>query len=122
MKIQVTINGVDYTPYTILPIKWNELLDERLDERRLSLRNTNIKLFPIGATVVVSIDSASVRFIVGADESTERPAGSGLYDHELSIIEPVKETEGVVVGTVTFTNSLGRTYTANQVKVEPVKE
>ncbi len=122
MKIQVTINGVDYTPYTILPIKWNELLDERLDERRLSLRNTNIKLFPIGATVVVSIDSASVRFIVGADESTERPAGSGLYDHELSIIEPVKETEGVVVGTVTFTNSLGRTYTAYQVEVEPVKE
>lgn len=122
MKIQVTINGVDHTQHTALPIKRNELLDERLDEGRLSLRNTKVKLFPIGATVVISVDDASVRFIVGADETTERPAGSGLYDHELSVIEQVKDSEGVVVGALTFTNSLGRTYTDNQVEVEPTYE
>lgn len=86
------------------------------------MRNTNVKLFPIGATVIISVDGASVQSIVGADESTERPAGSGLYDHELSVIEQVKESEGVVVGALTFTNSLGRTYTDNQIKVEPVYE
>ena len=119
MAVSVTINGIDYTANAALPIKWSGLLDERLDEGRLSLKHVDVDIFPIGSTV--SIDS-ELDFVVASDEASESPCGGGLFNHELSLIEPTKLLEGIIVETLTFQNSLGRTYTSNQVKVEPVYE
>lgn len=119
---KIMIDGVDYAPHTALPVKWNALLDERLDEGRLSIRHINVKRIRIGATVDIAVGDTSQGFIVSADESTEVPVGSGFYDHELSLIEPTKELEGIVVETLSFTNSLGRSYASNPIKVEPVYE
>ena len=41
----VYINGRNLTHYTILPLKWGNLLDERLDEMHLSLRRCPIETF-----------------------------------------------------------------------------
>lgn len=110
MNISFAIDGVDYTPNLILPIKWNALLDERLDEGRVSLRNTSVSLFRIGAPVAITVENKTIDFIVSADESMEIPVGSGMYNHELSIIEPTKILEGIIVESLTFINNLGRTY------------
>ena len=106
MNISFTVDGVDYTPNLILPIKWNALLDERLDEGRVSLRNTSVSLFRIGAPVAITVENKTIDFIVSADESSEIPVGSGMYNHELSIIEPTKILEGIIVENLTFTNIL----------------
>lgn len=37
-KYSVTINGVDYTKYAVYPLKWGNLLDERLDEAYVTLK------------------------------------------------------------------------------------
>lgn len=108
MQIQILIDGKDAR--VALPVKWNTLLDERLDESRLSLRNEQTKLYRIGAPVSIRVNNTQKDFIISADESKEIPAGSGRYDHELSLIEPTKILEGIIVESLTFTNNLGRTY------------
>lgn len=123
MQIKLIIDGVDYTQHLALPVKWNALLDERLDEGRMSLRHIKKDLFRIGAEVRLDLgDGSDMDFIVSEDEATEIPCGSGYYNHELMLIEPTKILERIPVETLTFTNSLGRTYTGNPVKVEPTYE
>lgn len=113
MDLTITIDGVDYTQHTALPVKWNALLDERLDEGRLSLHHTQKDLFRIGAEVFIN----DMGFVIAEDEAVETPPGSGFYNHELILIEPTKELEGIVVESLTFTNNLGRTY-ENVVKID----
>ena len=118
MQFQILINGIDTR--VALPVKWNALLDERLDEGRLSLRHETTKLYPIGAPVSIKVNDTQKNFIISADESTEVPVGSGYYNHELSIIEPTKILEGIVVESLTFTNNLGRTYVGEPKYAVPI--
>lgn len=126
MTIKVIIGGKDYTKHTILPIKWNALLNERLDEARLSLRQTPKHIFDIGALVEIQITQSDkthiLNFIISADTSTEIPPGSKNYNHELCLIEPTKMLEGIVVETLTFKNPLGRAYASNPIKAVPQYE
>ena len=118
MQFQILIDGNDTR--VALPIKWNALLDERLDEGRLSLRHQQIKLYRIGAPVSITVNNTQRDLIISADESTEVPAGSGFYNHELSLIEPTKLLEGIVVESLTFTNNLGRTYVGDPKNAIPI--
>lgn len=116
----ILIDGQDYTAHVPLPIKWNDLLDERLDESVMSVHSVPMDIFPIGAEVSIEAGEISLGFIIAADEAKEIPAGSGKYDHDLTLIEATKSLEGVVLETLTSTNALGRYYTDTPVKVEPV--
>lgn len=125
--IQVTIGGKDATKNIPLPAKWNSMLDERLDEGRLSIRHAKTPLFQPLTPVEISLTSkkgvtTTRSFLVSADESTETPAGSGYHNHELSLIEQTKELEGIIVDALTYTNDLGRNYTDNPTKAEPIYE
>lgn len=120
MDIKIMIDGKDASPKTALPIKWNELLDERLDEGRLSIRYARTRMFPIGSPVTITVDDVERNFIVSADEATEIPVGSNHYNHELSIIEPTKLLEGILVENLTFTNGLGRVYSGKQLTAERI--
>ncbi len=112
----------------MLPIKWNRLLDERLDEGHLSLKSVKKGVFLPLTPVALSLgitgkpDTETLDFLVAADQSSENPPGSGQYDHELTIIEPTKLPERITSETLSFQNSLGRTYTVDAVEAEPVYE
>lgn len=126
--ISIKIDKREYNNRVPLPIKWNQMLDERLDEAVISVHSTDVELFPIGAEVNISVtDDAGKKqldldFVVAADESKEIPVGSGKYDHDLTLIEPTKILEGIVSEALTFTNALGRYYTVNPVKAKHVYE
>ena len=124
-KAAVYIDGINLTPFTVMPIKWGNLLDERLDEAYISLRHCPIENFkpltPVeirfsnrlyfGSTTV-DTQNETKKYVVANDTGAqENPAGSGLYDHDLYIIEMTKLLECIVVDTITFTNDLGRNYT-----------
>lgn len=114
----ITIDGEDYTKHIPMPIKWSALLDERLDEGRISLKRTKTELFqPMTDVVIRFTDKKGVvtekTFIVSLDEATEIPVGSGYYNHEISLIEETKKLEGIIIEPITYTNDLGRTYTNN---------
>lgn len=121
----ISIDGTDYTEYIPMPFKWSSLLDERLDEGRMSMRHCPVPLFaPMSEVKIMLSDknntAAEKVFLVSADDSTEAPAGSGYYNHEIMLIEETKKLEGIIIDSLTFTNSLGRTYTNNAKPSEPV--
>lgn len=128
----VYVNGINLTPFVVMPLKWGNFLDEQLDEMYLSLRHSpfdNIKpLTPVeihlknrlywGSTTVETKKRVK-RFIVANDNAEESPVGSKRYNHDLYLIEVTKIAECVVVDTITFTNDLGRNYTGEPSVVTP---
>ena len=132
----VYINGRNLTHYTVLPLKWGNLLDERLDEMYLSLRRCPIETFkPLTPAEIhysntlsfggetVDTQTNVIRYIVANDSgAVESPVGSGRWNHDLYIIELTKYLECIVVDTNTITNDLGRTYTGAASNVSPVIE
>lgn len=55
-------------------------------------------------------ETKKVIFMVASDNAIEQPVGSGLYNHEIYLIEATKITEGYIGESITFTNSLGSGY------------
>lgn len=128
----VYINGINYTHYVVMPLKWGNFLDEQLDETIITLRRSKKKVFPPLTPVEVRLtnelywgnvtdktNTEVKQFVVANDSVTEVPNGKGLFDHELSLIELTKVLECIVVDTCTFTNDLGRNYTKNATTVDP---
>lgn len=118
ITFQVLIGGKDYTNNTPFPIKWSSLLDERLDECRISLKYCKAEIFtPLTPVQIILHDQKDrervLNFVVASDDAQELPVGSGRYNHELMLIEQTKILEGIVVDALTFTNDLGRSYTEN---------
>lgn len=132
-NVAIWIDGINRTPNLVLPLKYGNFLDERLDECNVSLRLideedfspltpveitiTNKQIF--GSRVTETVEE-TLYYIVANDDATEVILGEGIYNHELYCIEVTKIAECVVVDTLTFTNDLGRVYTDNATKVIPI--
>lgn len=130
----IYINGINLTAFTVMPLKWGNFLDERLDEMYIALRHCPFENFkpltPVeihfsnelyfGSTTVDSQTNIKRYLIADDQNATENPVGSGLYDHDLYIIEVTKLLECIAVDTNTITNDLGRNYTNNAPPVTPV--
>lgn len=118
-KFKVTINAIDYTSHTIYPLKWGELLDERLDEAYFTLKfiDKAVPFQPLDK-VSISINDGTkiVNYYVANDKVDNNPVGSNLYTHTLYVIEETKFLEAFICDTLTFRNALlnrfGETYEA----------
>lgn len=124
-KISITIDGTDYSKHIVFPVKWNDLLDERLDEARISLKAIQQEVFQPLLPVTITLtdfegNTKQLDYVISSNFSKELPPGSGLYDHEFVLIEQTKILEGFLVDTMTFTNDLGRNYTNAAVKSTPI--
>lgn len=129
----IYINGINLTAFVVQPLKWGNLLDERLDEMFLSLRHCPFENFKPLTPVEIHFSNALVfgsttidtqtdvkRYIVADDQNaTENPNGSGLYNHDLYVIELTKLLECIAVDTNTITNSMGRVFTDNAKQIIP---
>lgn len=141
--VALYIDGINRTSNMVMPFKWGNFLDERLDECHISLRAIQRKkifqpLTPVeiqlnneiywGSGVHRVTESKRERtkyYIVANDSVTETQVGANLYNHELDLIEVTKIAECFVVDTITFTNDIvGRDYTNNIEisKAQPVYE
>lgn len=136
--VKVFINGINVTSKTVLPLKYGNFLDERLDECQLSLRGVKRASFSPLSTVeirltateyygnfkgrhsVVKTDNAVKNYLIADDSAEEVRAGSGVFNHDIYLIEVTKAAECHVVDTLTYTNDLGRTYTSTSDFAEPV--
>lgn len=123
----VYIDGINYTSKLVLPVKLSFMLDESLDEAIITLKHVKKAVFQpltpveirVGNNVawqkkLASSESGTYYFVVASDAAEESPVGSGLYDHELALVEVTKIAECIVVDTNTVTNDIGRVYTDNQ--------
>jgi hypothetical protein len=116
-KIQVLIDGTDYTNHVPFSFKWSALLDEQLDEATLELIRVSIENFEPLVNVTVKIwnesDTTKVithNFLIANDEAHELPVGSGKYNHTLYLIEETKYLEGFIVRSHGYVNALNNYY------------
>ena len=115
-KIKLYINGQDYSNNVPFPFKWQELLDEQLDEGSFSLLQVTEKVFKPLTDIKVIITNENnetlkeIDFLVSNDKAEEIPSGSSKYNHEIYVIELTKWLEGFMCRSVGFTNSLGKYY------------
>ena len=115
LKIETaTDEYTDYTANAVFPFKLSKLLDEQLDEATASVLRADIASFKPFAKCVITItheaESKSTTFFISADNVTETPAGSGKYNHELSLIEETKWFERFIVPSTSFINPVKRVY------------
>lgn len=93
----------------VFPFRFAELLDERLDEAYVDFYNRVEFYEPLTeAKIEIYQDNKladTLYFVVGNDNSTEYPAGSGIYKHSVYLIERTKLLDGIVCSSLTFTNS-----------------
>ena len=99
----------------VFPLSIGNYLDERLDEAYVTFfsEDENYKPTEIFKVVVNDSPTYTYYFVVGNDEATETPNGSGIYKHTLFLLEPTKLTEGILCPSLTFTNDLGQMYLDN---------
>lgn len=119
-SFSIVINGTDVTAYCPFPPKTESLLDERLDMARIDLAGYPGGVFPYMAEAEITFTdytgaSQTVYYLVSADYIFETPVGSGLYDHNIDLIEETKYLECFLVDTQTYTNRLARNYEAAEV-------
>lgn len=97
----------------VFPFSWGELLDERLDEAYITVydskEQTYKRLSELEITITTNLNtkieaSKAYYFIIASDNSVELPIGSGLYKHEIYLIERTKLLEGIHCSSITFTN------------------
>ena len=79
----------------VTPLTTEDLLDEALDQAFLVIANTNAELIEPTTEVKLVISQSGKApvtkyYIVGDDESTETPIGTGFYTHNLTLIERTK--------------------------------
>ena len=134
-KYDVFIDGILYTYYAVMPLKGANLLDERLDECYLSLRNVPKEVFQPLTPVKIVIHNKihfndniyrqyekTLYFVIANDNNVvERPIGSGKYSHDLYLVETTKVAECIIVDSLTFTNDLGRLFNTASTAVAPVE-
>lgn len=126
-KVNITINNIDFTKYLIYPIKWANLLDERLDEAYITLKFVPktlqaLPFYPLQKVQLQFIsdtEQVTRTYIVAQDNANENPNGEDFLTHNLYIIEETKELEGFLCDSLTFRNALvnryGKKYTINAV-------
>ena len=112
---KIEIGGTDYTSAVPFPIKWQDLLDEQLDEATLTLLQVPKDNFKPLTDVKITIYNNktakhTLNMLVLSDKADETPSGSGKYNHEIALIEMTKWLEGFMVRSHGYVNSLGKIY------------
>ena len=130
IEIEVYIDGVRYQNAAVYPFNFQDVLDETLDSATLTLDRVPQEVFEVLTEVQVVIKSngslgaqeLSTDWLVSHDDSYESPVGSGLYRHDLSLIELTKYLEGFICDSITVTHPGGNVYAKTVYPVEPKKE
>lgn len=128
-KVFIEIDGqmADYTEQVPFPIKWSNLLDERLDEATISVLRTDVEIFHPMTRVRIYVfnendpdNGHTLNMLVSQDRAAQKfIQGQYVWNHDLVLIEETKLLEGFVCRSQGYVNSLGRDYERGTYKVEP---
>ena len=102
-------NGEYQTWHNIVyPVKYGKMLDEQLDYASISLFQIKKANFSPLTKARLEIENNGntevIPYLIANDKATESPVGSGVYNHDLTLIEYTKFLEGFIVDNLCFTN------------------
>lgn len=131
--VSVYIDGINRTDKLLASSTGSNVLDEVLDEGVIRLRYVKKAKFSPLLPVEIHVTNALIRkgktvdtqetvyyYLIAGDSAEESPNGSGLYNHDIALVECTKLAECIVCDTQTVTNTLGRVYTDYAYLSEPV--
>lgn len=125
-RFRVFVDGKNVTKRVPFPVKWANLLDERLDEARITVQSLSDKLIepltPVDIYMEYDGTMIEKHFLVATDSAREVPIGKRQWDHEMYLIEETKYLEGFICSSISFTNDLGRLYTDGAPLAKPNNE
>ena len=101
----IVIDGENYTKYFTFPFTVQNTLDESLDSAMIQLSNMKRKepFKPFTDAEIGTDADGRIDMLVANDEVTE-VFGRGLYNHQITLIEPTKLLERYVMSAKAFTN------------------
>ena len=101
----IVIDGENYTKYFTFPFTVQNTLDESLDSAMIQLSNMKRKepFKPFTDAELGTDADGRIDMLVANDEVTE-VFGRGLYNHQITLIEPTKLLERYVMSAKAFTN------------------
>lgn len=107
----IVIDGENYTKYFTFPFTVQNTLDESLDSAMIQLSNMKRKepFKPFTDAELGTDADGRIDMLVANDEVTE-VFGRGLYNHQITLIEPTKLLERYVMSAKAFTNHTVRNY------------
>lgn len=127
IKFKISINGTDFTSNVTYPVNYSDLLDESLDQAFIQMRTTEKEFNILSDVHIVIIDGTGEQltkdYIISRDKAIEIPIGSGIYKHEIELIERTKLLEGFIVDSISFNNVLAKNISpSNVTPIEQLKE
>ena len=118
---ELKINGVNYSKYIVYPVNMQFKLDKSLDEGSIVLKGIPVKLFPQQSDVEIKLNDETeerkYEFIISNDFSKAEPVGSGIYYHEIKLVERTKLLEFFIVDSISFNNPLEKNI--NSIYINP---
>lgn len=114
-EVQLTLKHIKreyFNPLTLVKIAFNnspeaKYLNGDLVKNRSENKDVDVWFNPGTNRIIERLEQT---FIVSSDNGIENPIGSGLYNHEIRMIESTKIMEGFIGDSITFTNVLGSVY------------
>lgn len=111
----IKINGVSYSRYLILPIKYQKTFDESLDLVVCTLSGTTLNT-PFEPATRVQLDDEY--YLIAYDKLTQTRYGANKkYRHDLTLIEETKIAEKYILDSCTFTKLLWHNYLESKTRI-----
>lgn len=115
----MTINGIDYSRFLVVPKKSQKTLDESLNQGIITLKNM-VSDLPFEPLDEVVLDGT--QWLIGADNVTQKIFGiKPRYQHDTTLLERAKLLEKYFVDSCTFRNPIVKLYLDNPINA-PIRE
>lgn len=118
-EYSVTINGVDYTKYAVYPLKWGNLLDERLDEAYVTLKFVP-KSLQDGSFRPLSLVTLRIDCFPWTYQDEEQPASDGVTQLLMPLLHRLRQWTNkrfLVARDTVYNNPIGGNFDTHELYI-----
>lgn len=118
-EYSVTINGVEYTKYAVYPLKWGNLLDERLDEAYVTLKFVP-KSLQDGAFRPLSLVTLNIDCFPWTYQDEEQPAADGVTQLLMPLLHRLRQWTNkrfLVARDTVYNNPIGGNFDTHELYI-----
>lgn len=118
-EYSVTINDVDYTKYAVYPLKWGNLLDERLDEAYVTLKFVP-KSLQDGSFRPLSLVTLSIDCFPWTYQDEEQPAADGVTQLLMPLLHRLRQWTNkrfLVARDTVYNNPIGGNFDTHELYI-----
>lgn len=131
-EVLIYIDGINYSAYLQFAPKLGDNFDASLDTAEVELKHLSkdvvetfkpmqrvelvLRTYDVdggGEEIKNTREEETRYYLIENDSIEETPPNSGVYTHNITLTEPIKAFDGVVVDNITFTNVINKDYSTS---------